>query len=305
VSGNTASGGLGGTGTPSPGSDGADGEGLGAALFSLGGTVVVDGVPQTPDTDTDGDENLDSVVLEGPLAGTGPLARVTGHVFEDTDGDGAQDPGEPDLAGVDVVIEDSLGGSQTVTTDGGGDYVADVPPGATTLDVDEDSLPAGSVQTAGMDPTVLDVTVCGGAADVDGFQPQGTVSGRVFEDVDGDGVEDPGEPGLAGIDVVVTDSLGGMQTLTTDGLGDYSTVVPAGATTVDVDEATLPAGAAQTAGTDPTVLVVPAGGEVSDLDGYQPLQALEIPTLGDAALALLALVLAALGAIGLSRRGVL
>ncbi|MFT7579672.1 MAG: hypothetical protein ACI9MR_001338 [Myxococcota bacterium] len=96
------------------------------------------------------------------------------------------------------------------------------------------------------------------------------VSGHIFEDTNGNGGQDAGEPDLPDIDVVITDSLGGTQTVTTDAGGDYSATVPPGDTTLDVVEATLPAGATQTAGTDPTTVAVPAGGSVNDVDGYQP-----------------------------------
>jgi len=51
---------------------------------------------------------------------------ITGHVFLDYDGDGVQDPGEPDLANVDVVVTDGTGATQTVSTDANGDYRATI-----------------------------------------------------------------------------------------------------------------------------------------------------------------------------------
>ncbi len=51
------------------------------------------------------------------------------------------------------------------------------------------------------------------------------LTGRVFLDLDGDGVQDPGEPGLADIDVRVTDSTGVTQIVTTDSNGDYLATV--------------------------------------------------------------------------------
>ncbi|MCP3957146.1 MAG: hypothetical protein GY719_04780 [bacterium] len=203
-----------------------------------------------------------------PMAGD-----LFGHLFEDTDGNGVQDSGEPDLAGIDVEITDVNAVAQTVTTNATGDYVATVPEGNTTADVDEATLPAGLIQTAGNDPTVLFVAAAGNVDfGTDGYQPRADVFGHLFEDTDGDGVQGMGEPDLAGVDVVITDSLGGMQTVGSNGTGDYAaTMIPAGNTTADVDEATLPAGFVQTAGTDPTMVVAPAG-STTDLgdDGYQP-----------------------------------
>jgi len=134
------------------------------------------------------------------------------------------------------------------------------------------------------------------------LHPGGGLTGRIYLDANGNGAQDPGEPGLAGVDVEITDSQAGVQTVSTDGNGDYQAAAPAGSATVDVDEATLPAGAVQTEGTDPTVVAVPAGGTVSDVDGYSTFSLVEIPTLGGLGLSLLALGLGLAGARRLARR---
>ncbi len=72
--------------------------------------------------------------VSNPLGGTG---TVSGHLYIDTNGNSTQDVGEPDLENVDVIITDTLGITQTVTTDANGDWTATVPPGSTTADVDE------------------------------------------------------------------------------------------------------------------------------------------------------------------------
>jgi hypothetical protein len=104
----------------------------------------------------------------------------------------------------------------------------------------------------------------------------GKVSGIVFFDVNGNGKQDDGEPGIPNVDVVITDSTGDVITLTTDGTGMYMAEVPIGSTVINIDEATLPPGSEQTAGTDPTTVVVPEGGTATDLDGFQ---LLGVPTL--------------------------
>ena len=169
----------------------------------------------------------------------------------------------PVLSGVSVTV-----GSQTVVTDASGIYTASgVPAGSVAVDIVEASLPAGSVQTAGVDPTT--VTVTGGAtadAGADGFQQRGGVSGVVFSDVNGNGAQDAGEPGLSGVSVMV-----GSQTVVTDGSGVYTASgVPAGSVSVDIVEASLPAGSVQTAGVDPTTVTVPASGTAdAGSDGFQ------------------------------------
>ncbi|MCX6049084.1 MAG: hypothetical protein NT075_28620, partial [Chloroflexi bacterium] len=198
-----------------------------------------------------------------------PQGDVTGHVFEDTDGNGTQDGVEPDLPSVTVVITDSLGVTHTVSTDANGNYTATVPAGSTTADVDETTLPAGYVQTAGADPNTV-TALTGNTISIgnDGYQPQGDVIGHVFEDTDGNGIQGKSEPDLPSITVVITDSLGVTHTVSTDANGNYTATVPAGLTTADVDETTLPAGYVQTAGDDPSTVTATAGNTTSiGIDG--------------------------------------
>jgi hypothetical protein len=104
-----------------------------------------------------------------------------------------------------------------------------------------------------------------------GGPQEGTVSGHIYEDTNGDGTLDSGEPGIAGVDVEISDSQGGTRTVTTDANGDYSATIPAGSTTVDIVEATLPAGFTQTDGTDPTTMNVIANVDnYIGVDGYKP-----------------------------------
>jgi len=199
---------------------------------------------------------------------------VSGHLYLDTNGNGTQDPGEPNLAGVDVEITDSNGNTQIVETDANGDWVASVPPGSTTADILEGDpqYPDGYEQTEGTDPT--EVTAVAGAdtfTDNDGFYLSATVSGHLFIDTDGDGVQGPNEPDLAGVDVIITDSNGNTQTVTTDPNGDWVATVPPGETTADVDETDpdFPENHVQTAGTDPTTVTAVAGDDTfTDNDGY-------------------------------------
>ena len=82
---------------------------------------------------------------------------ISGHLYIDINGNGTQDSGEPDLGGVDVIVTDSDGTVQTVTTDSSGNWTATVPPGSTSADVDETDpqYPTGYAQSEGDDPTVV------------------------------------------------------------------------------------------------------------------------------------------------------
>ena len=71
------------------------------------------------------------------------------------------------------------------------------------------------------------------ATDVDaGLWTTATVGDTVFNDLDGNGTQDPGEPGLANVEVVLTGTDGSgaavSLTATTDGAGNYSFVLVAG-----------------------------------------------------------------------------
>ncbi len=209
----------------------------------------------------------------GSVDGYEQQGQVAGHIYQDTNGNLTQDVGELDLPGVQVVITDTFGVAQTVTTDANGNYTATVPIGNTTADVIEATLPAGSVQTEGTDPTSVTATAGNTVSiGIDGYQPQGLVDGTVYMDVDGNGVFDfLTDTPLRDVTVIITDSNGVTYTVITDGNGYFSQIVPAGATTVDVDnsDSDLPANVVLTGGsTDPTTVTVPGGGTVTDDTGY-------------------------------------
>jgi len=85
----------------------------------------------------------------------------------------------------------------------------------------------------------------------------GEISGTIYNDADGDGVQDPEEEGIDGLEVLITDVNGNTQTITTDSNGNYSAMLPPGMITITINEAGLPEGIQQTEGSNPiTVNVV-------------------------------------------------
>lgn len=238
------------------------------ATGALVNTATVATPPETTDPTPGNNSSTDTDTL---LTGT-----LTGTVYLDTNDSNSENSGEG-LAGVTVVITTSVGVTFTVTTDSNGHFTATVPAGTTQVDVDDSDLPPGVVQIEGTDPTTVTVPAGGSASDVNGYELEGQLYGHIFEDVNGDGNQDPGEPNLANVDVIVTDTFGVTQTVTTDANGNYTATVPLsnGSTltdtaTVDVVESTLPAGSVQTAGADPTTVTVKAGEAVdAGDDGYQ------------------------------------
>ncbi|PQJ20978.1 SdrD B-like domain-containing protein [Nonlabens xylanidelens] len=87
-----------------------------------------------------------------------------------------------------------------------GDWTATVPVGATDVDVID---PIGStLTTVGSDPETVTVAAgMGYGVNRRRFSnpaTTGTVSGVVFNDPNGNGIQDAGEPGIAGVSVEVT-----------------------------------------------------------------------------------------------------
>ncbi|MGO4454783.1 SdrD B-like domain-containing protein [Arthrobacter sp. RAF14] len=211
-------------------------------------------------------------------AGIVPVGSLGDKVWRDDNGDGIQDPSEPGVSGVKVElldkdgnpVKDASGNPITTTTDKDGNYLfTDLPMGDYKVKVD---LPAGTkATTAGagsdrgtdsnIDPNGVSDTVSltpdnRNRRDVDaGLVPLGSLGDKVWRDDNGDGVQDPSEPGVSGVKVElldkdgnpVKDANGNPITTTTDKDGNYLfTDLPMGDYKVKVD---LPAGTkATTAG---------------------------------------------------------
>ncbi|MFN8051380.1 MAG: SdrD B-like domain-containing protein [Acidimicrobiales bacterium] len=206
-------------------------------------------------------------------------------VWSDTDGDGVQDSGEPGLGGVTVTLlkdTDSNGSYETTVatavTAGTGTYAfPNLSAGAYSVVV---TPPTGLTATTA---TTTHVTLANAATDntVDfGFEPPappdgGVIGDRVWDDTNGNGAQDTGEPGVGGVTVSLlsdTDGDGGFETtlssITTSSDGSYGFAhLPPASYRVVV---TTPAGRTPTT---PVAITVPlAGGQsVTDADvGLHP-----------------------------------
>ncbi len=126
----------------------------------------------TPETDTRNNNANGSTDIT-----TGSVGQLTGTVYRDRNHDGQFDAGDTPLAGVTVRVTTSTGGIVTLITDGNGNYGANVPTGATSVDVVDDTLPQGLVLTTnihdqGHNPAQATVT-SGSPATADfGYIPQ-------------------------------------------------------------------------------------------------------------------------------------
>ena len=200
---------------------------LGAGNFQLVFNNQPGFGPTTPSVITIGSQSGTVVDLAnfGVYAGS----VLSGTAYDDLNGNGLRDPGEPGIAGAPVALfaATATGFVQVMSTaaDAAGNYsfapvFAAV--GVSTFAVRLGSAP-GLGQSSG-DPIVtpLSGTINGGL-DI-GVARAITVSGVAFEDVNGNGIQDAGEPGLAGGSVALRDTSTGavLQTASTDAFGNFA-----------------------------------------------------------------------------------
>ena len=187
-------------------------------------------------------------------AGLYKFASVGDRVWLDKNGNGVQDNGEAGVCDVKVKLLDADGKQvgATVTTDANGNYTFNnLKPGNYTVVFDKASLPEGMVFTSANqgsnDAIDSDVSAAGvshvvtlvsGQADktVDaGLLAAATIGDRVWIDKNGNGVQDDGDTGKAGVTVELRDTSGKLvKTTTTDSNGNYKFSVEAGTYAVNV-----------------------------------------------------------------------
>ncbi|MFK7907073.1 MAG: SdrD B-like domain-containing protein, partial [Chitinophagales bacterium] len=149
------------------------------------------------------------------------LGSIAGVVFEDTNGNGVQDAGEPGIEGVIVLLEPANGPNIIATTDGNGVYIfTDLPVDTYTVSVT--NPPVGMNPTTSTGQTV-DLGPGENVTDVNfGFQPElGSIGDFVFMDLNSNGEADGFDFGIEGVTVTLTLSDGSTVTTTTDESGFY------------------------------------------------------------------------------------
>jgi protocatechuate 3,4-dioxygenase beta subunit len=169
-------------------------------------------------------------------------ASLGDRVWFDDDRDGIQDAGERGVSGVTVILYDAAGNPVASTiTDANGNYLfANLNPG--TYSVGFSTLPSGTVfspqgtgtpdNDSNVNPSTgrtAPVTLVAGSNNmtVDAgimSPPRAGLGNFVWSDIDGDGVQDAGEPGLAGVTVQLwnADRTAVLATTVTDGNGYYT-----------------------------------------------------------------------------------
>ncbi|GAB3992727.1 hypothetical protein GCM10028807_26230 [Spirosoma daeguense] len=165
-----------------------------------------------------------------------PTATLGDYVWHDLDRDGQQDAGEPGIPGVTVTLVSNGTVVATMVTDASGLYsftgltpgvpysVSFTTPSGMTATVSNvgpdgsDSDPVGGITapvtlTAGENNLTLDA----------GFYfPTATLGDYVWHDLDRDGQQDAGEPGIPGVTVTLVSNGTVVSTMVTDASGLYS-----------------------------------------------------------------------------------
>ena len=204
-----------------------------------------------------------------PLPGS-----ISGTKFNDANGNGLLDPGEAGVGGVTIQLfapssQPPSNPLATTTTDGSGNFsFANLTAGSYVVG---EVLPDGYRQTVpGGDGTALVAVAPGqnvqGVLFGNQLIPQfGAISGMKFNDVNGNGVLDAGEPGLPGVTIVLQSSAGTPVMATTDANGNFSfqNLTPGSYTVSEV----VPTGYHQTLPPPPGTMTVTvtAGNTVSNV----------------------------------------
>ncbi|MEY4540854.1 MAG: hypothetical protein RLZZ306_2611, partial [Bacteroidota bacterium] len=235
-----------GAGTPSTDSD-AD------LVTGKSGKVTIDATKPV------GDPARDNTTVDAGLVGN--LGSIGDFVFRDDNSNGIQDATEPGIAGVTVNLYKGATLLTSTTTDASGKYNFPGLSSGTDYQV-EFVAPAQSKFTTpslGGDPTkdsnagangksgliTIDVTkaptdILRNNPTIDaGIVPLGSIGDYVFNDNNGNGIQDAGDTKLAGIKVTLTDANGVVLTsTTTDADGKYEFIVPSGEYFVIFDKPT-------------------------------------------------------------------
>lgn len=163
-----------------------------------------------------------NTVVDFPLLVTGVIQGV---VFEDYNGNGVKDTGEPGLTGAAVT---RTGGNQPdvtlLTATGGGYTISTASAGSYTVTL---TTPAG-YNSVTLPRRPVELTADGAAQANFIVQQQGVIDGVVFVDLDGDELLGPGESGLASVSVTlapggsITTGAAGNFRFSGIGVGEYT-----------------------------------------------------------------------------------
>ena len=206
------------------------------------------GIDDTKDSDvTDGKiENI--MLMSGEQndtydAGLFMYGSIGDYVWEDANANGIQDAGEHGKGNVTIRLNGNTGSGEpinlTTITDSDGEYIFNnLKPGTYTVSV---VLPSGfnfSASDQGSDDTkdsdglegvISNIVITSSNENISvdfGLYTTATLGDLVWEDLNGNGIFDTNEPGLAGVQLNLTGTTGAgtsvNRSVTTDGNGKYS-----------------------------------------------------------------------------------
>lgn len=234
-----------------------------------------------------------SCVTSGVQAGATPI-NIGNFVWNDVDGDGIQDANEPGMSGVVVQLWNdartmliaqtttNTSGNYTLQAPGAGSYRVRVvlplssdgfsPKDAGASDLtDSDINPSGGLigftDTITLASNVISTTI----HDAGIVRAPVAIGDRVWNDYDGDGIQDSNEPGISGAVVELWNQTRTLtlRTTTTDAAGNYELLAPgAGSYRVRVLKGSADAYSPKDAGTSDLLDsdINPVGAEASYTD---------------------------------------
>jgi protocatechuate 3,4-dioxygenase beta subunit len=209
----------------------------------------------------------DGEIRPGINFGDYQLTNISGTVYNDLDGNNVSDPGDPGLAGWTVYLDNDASGNlspgdSVATTDASGSFTfAGLPPGTYRV---REVVPSGWLQTQTAPATLVPTSGVDNTGILLGNFQEPVLGGTLFNDLNGNGALDGGEPGLGGWTVVLDLNGTPLQTATTTSGGNYS-FTGLGPGTYTVRE-NLQAGWLQTT-SDPAVVVTSSGTSQTGLLG--------------------------------------
>lgn len=205
------------------------------------------------------------------------------YVWLDKNGDCIQDIEEHGIGN--VIVELYLNGvllSTDTTNSNGGYLFTDICEGLYVVDVVESSLPDGIGLTTPPEPREVDLGVGEENRTIDfGYKCIGTIGDFIWEDIDGDGIQDLGEVGIENVEVSLYLDNGNsiidagdtlLDIMTTDVNGNYLFEdLCSGRYIVEITDFTIPAGYVLTTPPELRAIDLATGEEKLDVDlGYQP-----------------------------------
>ncbi|MVM34724.1 DUF11 domain-containing protein [Spirosoma sp. HMF4905] len=177
----------------------------------------------------------------------GPYGSLGDFVWQDTNKDGAQTSGEPGIDGVKVYLYDQSGTTKldSTVTAGGGKYLFDsltdgsyvvrfiAPTGYQSTSANAASVPDDLDSDAGLNgftgvytidtsQPVSSTARNNPTVDAGFFLPTASLGNYVWADLDKDGIQDTGEPGIPGVVVTLISNGTVVTSTTTNGSGIYS-----------------------------------------------------------------------------------